>query len=162
MSIPHALVHRLLLPALLALALTPRLGAAELLKPGATVPAIEAKDQHEQPFTLGDGVAWLLISFDMGTGKAANGYFEKKGAPFLGDHQAVYVANIHGMPGVGRMFALPKMRKYPHRIVLADDEHLLDPFPREEDRVTVIKLGPGRVVQSIAFWNPRKEEAPLD
>lgn len=136
--------------------------AAERLKPGDTVPAIEAKDQHEQPFKLGDDALWLLISFDMGTGKAANGYFEKQGAPYLPDHKAVYVANIHGMPGVGRMFALPKMRKYPHRIVLADDEHLLDVYPREDDRVTVIKLGPGRVVQSIAFWDPRKAAAPLD
>ncbi len=147
----------------LALAIAaPGLVAAEIIQPGDTVPAIEAKDQHEQPFKLGDDALWLLISFDMGTGKAANGYFEKKGAPYLPDHKAVYVANIHGMPGVGRMFALPKMRKYPHRIVLADDEHLLDVYPREDDRVTVIKLGPGRVVQSIAFWDPRKAAAPLD
>ncbi len=141
---------------------TPWISAAELLKTGDTVAVIEAKDQHEQPFKLGDDSSWLLVSFDMSTGKAANGFFEKKGAAFLNEHKAVYVANIHGMPGVGRMFALPKMRKYPHRIILADEEHLLDPFPREEDKVTVIKLGPGRVIQSINFWNPRKAEAPID
>lgn len=162
MTIPH-LVSRTILLLAAALALgAPRAIAADLLKPGATVPALEAKDQHEQPFQLGDDAAWLLISFDMGTGKAANRFFEEKGAPFLTERKAVYVANIHGMPGVGRMFALPKMRKYPHRIILADDEHLLDPFPREEDRVTVIKLGAGRVVQSIVFWDPRKAAAPID
>lgn len=161
MSIPHLALRPLLSLAVTLTVLVPLVVAADLLKPGAVVPALEAMDQHEQPFKLGDDAAWLLISFDMGTGKAANRFFEGKGAPFLSEHKAVYVANIHGMPGVGRMFALPKMRKYPHRIVLADDEHLLDPFPREEDRVTVIKLGPGRVVESIEFWDPRTAEAPL-
>jgi hypothetical protein len=136
--------------------------AAEQLKAGDTVPAFQAKDQHDRPFTLSDEAGWLLISFDMGSGKAANGYFEKKGAAFLAEHKAVYLANIHGMPGVARMFALPKMRKYPHRIILADEEQLLDPFPREEDKVTVVKLGPARLVQSIRFWNPRTSDVPLD
>lgn len=162
MSLPHLATRLFLLLAFAFTLVAPRAIGAEVLKPGATVPALEAMDQHEQPFKLGDDAAWLLISFDMGTGKAANRFFEDKGAPFLTERKAVYVANIHGMPGVGRMFALPKMRKYPHRIILADDEHLLDPFPREEDRVTVIKLGPGRTVQSIVFWDPRKAAAPLD
>jgi hypothetical protein len=162
MTIPHLAVRSIPLLAFFVLSLAPRLDAAELLKVGSTVPAIAANDQHEKPFQLGDDATWLLISFDMGTGKAANRFFEEKGAPYLPDHKAVYVANIHGMPGVGRMFALPKMRKYPHRIILADDEHLLDPFPREEDRVTVIKLGPGRVVESIVFWDPRKAAAPIE
>jgi hypothetical protein len=105
---------------------------------------------------------WLLVSFDMGTGKAANRYFEDKGATYLDEKNAVFVANIYGMPGVGRMFALPKMRKYPHRIILADAEGLLDPFPNEDGRVTVIKLGPGRVIESIGFWNPKKDDAPLE
>lgn len=136
--------------------------AAELLKAGDAVPALQARDQHDQAFTLADDTRWLLVAFDMGTGKAANVFLQKKGASFLPEHHAVFIANIHGMPGVGRVFALPKMRRYPHRIILADEEHLLDPFPREDDRVTLIKLGPGRVVESITYWNPRDAELPLE
>lgn len=156
-------LHRRITPTLMfaCLLLSIAAHAAEPLKAGETVPAIEAKDQHDQPFTLTDDVEWVLVTFDMGTGKAANGYLEKKGATFLPEHKAVFISNIHGMPGVGRMFALPKMRKYPHRIILADEEHLLDPFPRQDSRVTVMKLAPGRVVQSIAFWDPRSGDAPL-
>lgn len=163
MALPRLLVTRTFLAAaLVAIAGVPATSAADLLKAGDTVPALQAKDQHDQAFTLAGDARWLLISFDMGTGKAANGYLQKQGAAFLPEHHAVFISNIYGMPGVGRMFALPKMRKYPHRIILADDEHLLDAFPRQEDRVTVLRLAPGLVVESIAFWNPRSGEPPLD
>jgi len=135
--------------------------AETTLAVGGVVPAIEAKDQHEKEFKLSDDSEWLLISFDMGTGKAANGRLEKKGAAWLDDHKAVYVSNIHGMPGVGRMFALPKMRKYPHRIILADADGLLDGFPTSDGKVTVLKLKPGRVIDAISYWDPRKEESPF-
>lgn len=136
--------------------------ASELLAVGDTVSAFEALDQHEKPFTLGDDVAWLLVSFDMGTGKAANRYFEDKGANYLDEKGAVFVANIYGMPGIGRMFALPKMRKYPHRIILADEEGLLDPYPNKDGMVTVFKLAPGRTIESISFWNPKQDDVPLE
>ena len=128
---------------------------------GGTVPALAAKDQHDKDFTLGDDVEYLIVAFDMGSGKAANGRLEKKGATWLDEHKAVFVSNIHGMPGVGRMFALPKMRKYPHRIILADAEGLLDAYPRTDGKVTVLKLKPGRVIEAITYWEPRKEESPF-
>jgi len=61
------------------------------------------------------------------------------------------------MPGIGRFFVLPKMRKYPHRIILVDEPHLLDPFRRKENHVTVVRIGESGVVQSIAYWNPGDE-----
>lgn len=132
-----------------------------VLAAGATMPVLTAKDQHDNAFTLGDDVAYVLVAFDMGTGKAANTKLEKKGATWLDEHHAVYVSNIHGMPGVGRMFALPKMRKYPHRIILADEEGLLDAYPQTKGMVTVLKLKPGRMIEAISYWDPRKTESPF-
>jgi hypothetical protein len=152
---------RLFLTAVFLAAVPTVPAAAAELAVGATAPALEAKDQHEKEFKLGDDVVYLLVAFDMGTGKAANGRLEKKGATWLDEHHAVFVSNIHGMPGVGRMFALPKMRKYPHRIILADAQGLLDAFPQTESRVTVLKLQPGRVIEAISYWDPRKEDAPF-
>ena len=143
------------------LAAQPALSAGDLLKVGDTVPAIAAKDQHDADFTLGDDVSWLLVAFDMGTGRAANGWLAKRGAGWLPENKAVFVSNIHGMPGVGRMFALPKMRKYPHRIILADQEGLLDGFPTEKEKVTVFKLGPGRVIEAVSFWAPADGQRPF-
>ena len=65
----------------------------------------------------------------METGKKANAALSALGKDYLPAKNAVYLANIHGMPGIGRMFALPKMKKYSHRIILGDDAALIARFP---------------------------------
>jgi hypothetical protein len=128
--------------------------SADLYTKGSKVTAFKANDQHGNGYEFkADETKFLMISFDMETGKKANGALTAEGATFLSDRKAFYVANIHGMPGIGRFFAMPKMRKYAHRIILGDDENLLKPFPQEAGKVTVIKLQNG-VVQSISYWDP--------
>jgi len=124
---------------------------------GSKVAAFSANDQHGAAFTLnGKDTRFLLVSFDMETGKKANGALDALGAAYLPARKAIYVANIHGMPGIGRMFALPKMRKYAHRIILGDDENLLAPYPQQPGKVTVLKLDDGKV-EKIAYWDPAAE-----
>ena len=57
------------------------------------------------------------------------------------------------------MFALPKMRKYSHTIILGDDAALIAKCPEQKDRVSVLKLVDGKV-SSAQYWNPGAE--PLD
>ncbi len=131
------------------------------LKVGDTFPLIAAKDQHEVDYAIDEGTKRVLISFDMKTGKKTNKFLAEKGADFLPEQSAVFIANIYGMPGIGRMFALPKMRKYPHRILLGDEEGLLDEIPTEKKRVTVVVLGEGAVIESIEFWDPKSDDSPF-
>lgn len=131
--------------------------SAEPYKSGSTVAAFSANDQFGKPFKLDGNCRTLLISFDMETGKQANAKLSAPGKDFLPQRRAVYVANIHGMPAIGRAFALPKMRSYAHRIVLADSPALLAPFPHQEKRVTVISLRQGKVT-AIRYWDPATEE----
>jgi hypothetical protein len=72
----------------------------------------------------------------------------------LEKHQAVYVMDIHAMPGVARFFALPKMRKYPQRIVLVETAGTLAWVPTQPGRVTVLELTPAGRIQKISYWNP--------
>lgn len=124
---------------------------------GERVEPFTAKDQHEKSFTLNpDKTHYLLVSHDMETGKKANAVFDKLGKDYLGSKQAVYVANIHGMPGIGRMFAMPKMRKYAHRIILGDDAALIAKFPENKGKVTVITVVSGKV-SSVGYWSPGTE-----
>jgi len=141
--------------ALLSLAATAF--STEPYRVGSTVAAFSAKDQFGAPFKLDGSYRALLISFDMETGKQANVKLSALGKDFLPQHRAVYVANIDGMPAIGRAFALPKMRKYSHRIVLADSLSLLAPFPKQERRVTVLSLRQGKVT-GIRYWDPATEE----
>ena len=129
----------------------------DLYHVGSMVASFTANDQFGAPFKFGADCRVLLISFDMATGKQANVKLSALGKDFLPKANATYVANIHGMPAIGRAFALPKMRSYAHRIVLADDERLLAPFPRMEKRVTVLRLQRGKVT-AIRYWDPEKEE----
>jgi hypothetical protein len=127
---------------------------------GSKVESFTAKDQHEQAFTFKPAeTKFLLISHDMETGKKANAALTTLGKDYLATRKAVYLANIHGMPGVGRMFAMPKMRKYAHRIILGDDAALIARFPEQKDKVTVLKINDGKVA-AITYWNPGAE--PLE
>jgi len=138
--------------------LLPQSASADLYKVGSPVDALVAKDQHGNAFQLKKGVRYLLVTFDMSTGKKANKALAEKGEAYLTKKKAVYVANIHGMPGIGRAFALPKMRRYPHTIILADEEDLLTKYPRKEKLVTVLKLDDQGKVLSIFFWDPKTQK----
>ncbi|MGE0621930.1 MAG: hypothetical protein AB7I04_10100 [Pseudomonadales bacterium] len=129
------------------------LGGA-LLGPGDPFPPFQAEDQHGKAYTFEPGARAVLIAFQMSAAKAANRYLAEQPAEYLDDHAAVYIANIYGMPGIGRRFALPKMRTYPHRIVLADGKDLLTPFPQQAERVTVLSLDEAGVIRSVSYWNP--------
>ena len=152
---------RILLFTLITFSAALSAAAAEtgLYQVGDTFTFFSTEDQHEKEVTLtaGPETQHLIVSFAMGTGKSANRYFESKGATFLPSHQAVFLANIYGMPGIGRMFALPKMKKYPHRILLGDDEHLLDRFPQKPDHLTVLDLDSNGTITGIRFLDPKRQ-----
>ena len=146
-----------ILNSVLILSLSTTVAMADLYKKGSKVTAFKANDQHDQAYEFQAAkTKYLLVSFDMETGKKANGALAAQGADFLTKQKAVYVANIYGMPGIGRFFAIPKMRKYPHRIILGDDENLLKPYPQEANKVTVLTLSNG-VVTAIRYWDPASE-----
>jgi len=127
---------------------------------GSALAPFSAKDQHDQAFEFKSGaLRYLLVSHDMDTGKRANAALHAAGADYLPGKRAAYLANIHGMPGIGRVFALPKMRKYCHRIILGDDAELITRFPEQTGKVTILSLD-GDKVTAIHFWTPESE--PID
>ncbi|MEO8617343.1 MAG: hypothetical protein ABI600_19580 [Luteolibacter sp.] len=124
---------------------------------GQRVESFQAKDQFENAFTFKPAeTRFLLVSMDMETGKKANAALTSQGKDFLPGKKAVYMANINGMPAIGRMFALPKMKKYAHRIVLGDDAALIAHFPQQAGKVTVLALADGKV-ESVKYWTPGAE-----
>ena len=92
----------------------------------------------------------------MGSGKAANAFFEAQPADFLARHETIFLSNIHGMPGIARAFAMPKMRKYPHRILIADGKDFLARYPTQEDQLTVLSLDAAGVITDISFVDPKR------
>jgi hypothetical protein len=135
---------------------------AEPLAPGGTFPVLKnMQDQHEVAYEMPKDVKHVAVAFTMSVGKSANQALAEKGAKFLPESKAVFIANIYGMPAVGRLFAMPKMRKYPHRIMLADADGLLDDFPQKEDLVTVFDLDDSGKIIKIHYWDPKSDEKPF-
>ena len=135
---------------------------ADMLKPGAAFPELtDMQDQHGVAYPITDEVKHVAVAFTMSVGKSANKYFAEKGADFLPDNNSVFIANIYGMPAIGRFFAMPKMQKYPHRIMLADADGLLDDFPQKDDCVTVFDLDKAGKIKAIRYWDPKSGELPF-
>jgi hypothetical protein len=130
---------------------------AATLAVGDAVPAIVAADQHGTAFKFTNGLRFLLVVTEMACAKTANQRLAAAGSGFLEKHQAAYLMDIHTMPAIGRFFALPKMKKYPQRIVLVEDAATLASFPTQPERVTVLAISPAGRVQKISFWDPARE-----
>ena len=130
---------------------------AAQLTVGDAVPSFSAKDQHGMKFVFTNGTQFLLVATERACGTSANHKLAHEGAGFLEKHQAVYVMDIHTMPFVARLFALPKMRKYPQRIVLVDSAETLAWVPVQPGRVTVLALNSAGRIQKISYWNPDGE-----
>lgn len=151
------MIHRLINIAVVTACLAIGVANAAPYAKGSKVEAFSAKTQHDKEFSFKPAeTRFLLISHDMETGKKANAVLTTVGPENLANKKVVYLANIHGMPGVGRMFALPKMRKYSHTIILGDDAELIARFPEEKNKVTVLKLSGGKVT-SVKYWDPGAE-----
>jgi hypothetical protein len=127
---------------------------AQTLTVGDAVPAISAKDQYGTNFVLTTNIQFLLIVKEMSCAKSANHKLADQGAGFLEKHGAAYLMDIHTMPGIARFFALPKMRKYPERIVLIDTPGALDRIPAQAGEVTVLTLTPQMHVRRVGYWDP--------
>lgn len=131
---------------------------AEPYQSGEKIKPFTALDQHDKEFTLRPAdVKFLLVSHDMETGKKANAKLTARGNAYLGSKSAVFLANIHGMPGIGRMFAMRKMRRYAHRIILGDSPELIAKFPHKDGQVTVLKVKNG-TIDAVDYWSPDKQD----
>ena len=84
--------------------------AAQTYRAGDRFAPFSTKDQHDRAYTYEGGARRVIVAFEMGSGKAANAFFETQPADFLARHETIFLSNIHGMPGIARAFAMPKMR----------------------------------------------------
>lgn len=115
-----------------------------------TIKSFTLTDQFDKVHQVDERIQTIIVSFEKGTGADINSFLSTKSPDFLEKHNTVFIANISGMPSfVTTMFALPKMRKYEHSILLIYDEEDTR-FLQEEEKSTVYKLKNG-IVQRIYY-----------
>ena len=108
-------------------------------------------DQHGKRSTLKVMPKTLIMAYEKGTGATVNEYLALQGKEYLKKNNAVFVADISQMPNfITETFALPKMRKYPHTVLLIRDEEQGLNFPAQEEKITVMKFR-GNFLTKIEF-----------
>jgi NADPH-dependent ferric siderophore reductase len=132
------------------------LAAAEL-RVGDAFPYLSLPDQHGQAYALPSDTARVLFAADKLGSDLLNGFLAQQPDDYLGRRHVVYIADISSMPAiVTRLFALPKMRERPYRIMLADEAAAVAFLPRQAGAVTVVHLRERQVV-SIGFLSTEAE-----
>ena len=134
--------------AALLLGLVPSAGAAQSVALGEVLAPIALEDQHGQPGGVDAGTRAVLLSRDMDGGALVRGALASDGAARLEHAGAVYVADVHAMPAlIRRLFAIPRMRERPYRVLLDLDGGPTARLPAEAGKATWLRLDSLRVVE---------------
>lgn len=90
-----------------------------------TLPTIELLDQFGNSHTIDRNISKIIISFDKKSSVLANKFIsiKKDSVNYLNENNMAFIANITQMPAlITKLFAMPKMKKYKHTILLIDDK----------------------------------------
>lgn len=126
-------------------------------KVGQSVMPLDLNDQFGKRYTLKAMPKTLIMAFEKGTGMTVNEYLNTQEKGYLAKNKAAFVADISQMPKfITESFALPKMRKYNHTVLLIQDEEQGLNFPYQEDKITVMKFR-GNFLTKIDFISTADE-----
>lgn len=126
-------------------------------KMGQSVMPLDLSDQHGKRYKMKVMPKTLIMAFEKGTGATVNEYLTVQDKDYLKKNNAAFVADISLMPKfVTESFALPKMRKYTHTVLLIRDEEQGLRFPAEEEKITVMKFR-GNFLTKIEFITTEAE-----
>ena len=118
---------------------------------GKKAPALELPDQHDKNCKLDASTRVVIIAFHMGVAKSFNKWLNAREKDWLKKRNAIYVADISGMPStIAKMFAVPKMRKYKHQILLNRADEFASKFPVEKEKATVLRINKSGMITSIS------------
>lgn len=125
---------------------------AEMATVGHPFPAFSLADQHEVATSFVPGTRFVIVASDKDSSTKMNEWLQQKPADFLDQHDTVYIADIEPMPAlITRLFALPKMRKYPYRVLLARDKSFAATYPAQPGKIAVFVVEPDGVLADIQY-----------
>jgi hypothetical protein len=140
--------RKIVLTVLLSLSLYSSLSLAALLKLGDTLTESKFIDQFDQTHSVGKQTKMLFFAKSKHAGSLMTDIISDLASDHLHKQNAVYIADISGMPSlVSRFIALPRMRDITTPILLVREAENASWLPSKEDKVTVIKVVDGKVAQ---------------
>lgn len=136
----------------IALLLAAGAAGAEPLGVGDRLEPFTLDDQHGEAHVVDARVHALLLARDMKGGEVAKQALADDGAELLAKADAVYVADVSGMPAViRRLFALPSLRRRGYPILLDPEGQITRDLPGAENRACLVRLRELTVVEVTQF-----------
>ncbi len=125
---------------------------AEPYKVGTQITAFTLKDQHGKTYTLDQTVRLILFAGrDMRGGELVAKALENASEGYLAKYNTIYIVDISGMPRmISKLFAMPKLRKKPYKILLDPGPSVTKDFPSAKEKVTLLYMN-NRTIKEIAF-----------
>jgi len=118
---------------------------------GAAMVPYSLEDQHGESVSYSRDKRMVVISYEKATGKMVNKWLKEKPDSYLDSHGIDFIVEISGMPAIiSNRIAIPKMRKYGHRVLICRDRDFDQTYPREAKKLTVILVQEG-TVEDIVF-----------
>jgi hypothetical protein len=105
-------------------------------------------DQFDKPVTLTPETKKVIFVFAKATGHTVREFLKKQDKNYLPSRNALFVADVSGMPNVIRnTVALPDFRKSPYSVALIYDKAIAATYKNEKDadKITVVTLKNGIV-----------------
>ena len=112
-----------------------------------SLPIITLNDQFGNSHTIDKNISKIIISFDKKSSVLANKFIslKKDSANYLNENNMAFIANITAMPAlITKLFAMPKMKKYKHTILLIDDDEN-DMFLTKKKHISVYHIENAKV-----------------
>ncbi len=99
------------------------------------------KDQFDQAQKIDRSTKVVIFAHDMAGNDIVEEALEQYNGEQLAKMNTVFLADISGMPSlIGKLFALPAMRKRAYPIMLDREGKLVENFTVKEEQVTVMYL----------------------
>jgi len=116
----------------------------------SNIGSFELVDQFEKKQIVNADVKTIIFSAEKDTSAGLNEFLSSKEKGFLEKNNAVFIADISGMPSIiSYLFALPKMKKYNYNVLLIEEKDDTR-FLKQEEKLTVYKLENG-VITSVQY-----------
>ncbi len=131
---------------------------AEVAEVGKPFPPYTVQDAFERTNTLKKATRFVIVASEKAVSEKVNEWLKGMGQEYLPYRRAEYVSDITPMPDViTEMFARPKMKKYPFKILLADDEQFAQTYPHRPGKIALFLLDDQQVLKEIKFLDTPAE-----
>ena len=129
-------------------------------KVGDHFPRLHLKDQFGTQIDITPDERYIVMAFEKGVSVDTAALFSKHPKGYLSSHHLRYISDISAMPSfITKLFALPKMKKYPFSVLLINDERGKQ-FDKQTGKLTLYTLKK-RIITSIKFIKPSELETIL-